>query len=112
MMVLVDLLCYFYYFFPHFIFIEADCCKDVNKVNTSIKLPLRIKVKSSNEKIISFFETILKETDLIYDYFIKKFDSEYIVYEIIYNGTPDVFLKSMDKKKLNFDIQEKDWILR
>ena len=48
----------------------------------------------------------------IYDYFIKKFDNEYIVYEIIYNGTPDVFLESMDKKKLNFDIQEKDWILR
>ena len=89
-----------------------DHWKDVNQVNTSIKLPLRIKVRSSNEKIISVFENILEETDLIYDYFIKKFDNQYIVYEIIYNGTPDIFLKSMSDKKLNFDIQEKDWILK
>ena len=89
-----------------------DHWKNINQVNTSIKLPLRIKVKSSNEKIISIFENTLEEMDLIYDYFIKKFDNEYIFYEIIYNGTPDIFLKSMSEKELNFDIQETDWILK
>ena len=89
-----------------------DYWKDVNQVNTSIKLPLKIKVRSSNEKIISIFENTLEETDLIYDYFINKFDSEYIFYEIIYNGTPNIFLKSMSEKNLDFDIQEKDWILK
>ena len=58
------------------------------------------------------FENILLETDLINDFFINKFDNEYLIYEIIYNGTPDVFLKSMREKKFNFDIREKDWILK
>tara|TARA_B100001027_G_scaffold100673_1_gene69140 strand:+ start:59 stop:1138 length:1080 start_codon:yes stop_codon:yes gene_type:complete len=89
-----------------------DYWKDMNQINTSIKLPLRIKVKSSNEKKISIFENVLEETDLIYDFIIKKFDNKYIIYEIIYNGTPDIFLRSMGEKDLNFDIQEKDWILK
>ena len=89
-----------------------DYWKNINKINTSIRLPLRIKVKSSNEKQIEIFENVLEETDLIYDFFINKFDNQYIIYEIIYNGTPDVFLKSMNQKKLNFNIREKDWVLK
>ncbi len=89
-----------------------DYWKTVNQINTSIKLPLRIKVKSSSEKQIMIFENILEETDLIYDFFINKFDNQYIFYEIIYNGAPDEFLKSMNQKKLNFDIREKDWVLK
>jgi len=89
-----------------------DYWKTVNQINTSIKLPLSIKVKSSNEKKISIFENVLEETDLIYDFFINKFDNKYIIYEITYNGSPDIFLKSMDEKNLSFDIREKDWILK
>ena len=89
-----------------------DYWKTINLINTSIKLPLRIKIKSSKEKQIKFFENVLEETDLIYNFFINKFDNQYIIYEIIYNGSPDVFLKSMSEKKLNFDIQEKDWVLK
>ena len=89
-----------------------DYWKTINKINTSIRLPLRVKVKSSNEKQIEIFENVLEETDLIYDFFINKFDNQYIIYEIIYNGTPDVFLKSMNQKKLNFNIREKDWVLK
>ena len=89
-----------------------DYWKTINLINTSIKLPLRIKIKSSKEKQIKFFENVLEETDLIYNFFINKFDNQYIIYEIIYNGSPDFFLKSMSEKKLNFDIQEKDWVLK
>ena len=89
-----------------------DYWKTINQINTSIKLPLRIKIKSSSEKQIKVFENVLEETDLIYDFFINKFDNQYIIYEIIYNGSPDVFLKSMIEKKLNFDIREKDWVLK
>ena len=89
-----------------------DYWKDINQINTSIKLPLRIKIKSFNEKKIAIFENIVEETDLIYNFSISKFDNEYIIYEIIYNGSPDVFLKSMSEKNLNFDIREKDWILK
>ena len=89
-----------------------DYWKTINQINTSIKLPLRIKVNSSDEKKIAFFENILEETDLIYDFFINKFDNKHIIYEIIYNGSPNFFLKSMSEKNLNFDIQEKDWVLK
>ena len=89
-----------------------DHWKTINQINTSIKLPLRIKVQSSNEKKIKIFENVLKDTDLIYDFFISKFDNQYIVYEIIFNGSPDIFLKSMSEKKLNFDFREKDWVLK
>jgi hypothetical protein len=89
-----------------------DYWKSINQINTSIKLPLRIKVNSSDEKKITIFENILEETDLIYNFFISKFDNEYIIYEIVYNGSPNFFLKSMTEKNLNFDIQEKDWVLK
>jgi len=89
-----------------------DHWKTINQINTSIKLPLRIKVQSSSEKKIKIFENVLKETDLIYDFFINKFDNQYIVYEIIFNGSPDIFLKMMSEKKLNFDFREKDWVLK
>ena len=89
-----------------------DHWKNINQINTSIRLPLRIKVKSSNEKMINNFEKILEETDLIYDYYINKFNKNYIIYQVIYNGTPNFFLKSMKKENLNFDIQNRDWILK
>ena len=88
-----------------------DYWKDINQINTSIKLPLRIKIKSFDERKIAIFENIIEETDLIYNFSISKFDNQYIIYEIIYNGSPDIFLKSMSEKNLKFDIREKDWIL-
>ena len=92
--------------------IYEDHWKNHNKINTSIKLPHRIKVESSNDSKIDNFEKILNETDLIYDFSIKKFDKNFIIYEIIYNGLPDFFLKSMRENNFTFDIQNKDWILK
>ena len=68
-----------------------DYWKSINQINTSIKLPLSIKVNSSDEKKISIFENVLEETDLVYDFFINKFDNKYIIYEIVYNGSPNFF---------------------
>ena len=92
--------------------IYEDLWKDYNQINTSIKLPLRIKVDSSNDSKIDNFEKILNETDLIYDFSISKFDKNFIIYEIIYNGLPDFFLKSMKENNFTFDIQNKVWLLR
>ena len=89
-----------------------DYWREINQINTSIKLPLRIKVESSNDNKIDKFEKILNETDLIYDFSINKFDKNFIIYEIIYNGLPDFFLKSMKENNFTFDIQNKDWILK
>ena len=61
---------------------------------------------------ISNFEKILNETDLIYDFYISKFDKDFIYYQIIFNGTPNNFLKSMNENNYNFDTQNKIWILK
>ncbi len=89
-----------------------DYWKNVNLINTSIKLPIKIKVDISDEEKINKFENTLDEADLIYDYFIKRFDNNFIIYDITYNGPPDTFLKSMSEKDFIFDIQEKEWILK
>ena len=89
-----------------------DYWKNFNRINTSIKLPIFIKVDSKKIKKISKFEKILKETDLVYDYNISKIDKNFLYYKIIFNGTSTVFLKTMNIYNYNFDTQNKLWILR
>ncbi len=89
-----------------------DYWKNLNQVNTSIRLNLNIKINSLNNTKISNFEKTLNETDLIYDFFITKFDNNYIYYQIIYNGTPDNFLKSMGYNNYQFNTQNKIWELK
>ncbi len=91
--------------------VYEDYWKNFNQINTSIKLPLSIKIKNTNNSKISNFEKNLKNIDLIYDFHISKFDTNFIYYQIIFNGTPDNFLKSMGNYNYNFDTQNKFWIL-
>ena len=89
-----------------------DYWKNFNQINTSIKLPIFFKVNSIDNLKVSRLENTLDEINLIYDYFILKFDKDFTYYQIIYNGTPDIFLKSMEKQNFNFDTQNKIWVLK
>ena len=88
-----------------------DYWKEVNQINTSIKFPLNIQVKNRDKNKILNFEKNLNDIDLIYDYYITKFDSDFTYYQIIFNGAPNIFLKKMKEKNLNFDTQNKIWSL-
>jgi len=92
--------------------IYEDYWKNLNQINTSIKLPISIKLSNNDYSKILEFEKILNETDLIYNFFIYKFDQKHTYYQIIFNGTPSVFLKSMKNNNYNFDTQNKIWVLR
>ena len=92
--------------------IYEDLWKKQNEINTSIKLPLIIKIDNQNLSVSLKIENIFKEIDLISYYSIKKFDKDYIYYEIIFNGTPQNFIKIMNDRNYNFDIQNKIWILK
>ena len=92
--------------------IYEDYWKNSNIINTSIKLALNIQVSNKDNKKISNFEKKLNETNLINDYFISRFDKDFVYYRIIYNGTPNNFLKSMDDVGYNFNTQNKFWILK
>jgi len=92
--------------------IYEDYWKNYNQINTSLKLTLNVKVNNDDNFKISNFEKILDEMDLIYDFFISKFDKEYTHYQIVFNGTPTIFLKKMSDKNYNFNTQNKNWILQ
>ena len=92
--------------------IYEDFWKDYNLINTSIKLPLSIRVESKNFILQSKFEKTLDEVDLINNYSIRKFNKDHIFYEIIFNGTHKNFINIMKDKNYNFDTQKKIWIMR
>ena len=92
--------------------IYEDYWKNLNQINTSLKLMINIKIKNNDNLKISNFEKTLNETDLIYNYFISKFDNKFTYYQIIFNGTPNIFLKNMNDNNYNFDTQNKIWVLK
>ena len=92
--------------------IYEDYWKDNNQINTSIKLPINVTINTNDNKKISNFEKILSELDLIYDFYIIKFDKDYIYYQIIFNSTPNNFLKTMRDYNFDFDTQNKIWLLK
>ena len=69
-------------------------------------------VENNNNMKLSSFEKTIEKTDSIYDYNIFMLNKDYTQYQIIFNGTSDVFLKNMKEKNYNFDTQNKVWILK
>ena len=57
-------------------------------------------------------EKKLANIDLIYDFYILKFNNKNNIYKIIFNGSPDKFLKIMNNNNYEFDIQNQIWTLR
>jgi len=86
--------------------------KSKNEINTSVKLPLTISINNDDNSKVSKFELILSNIDLIYDFNIYKFDNKNNIYKIIFNGSPDFFLKIMKDKNYEFDTQNQIWSLR
>jgi len=89
-----------------------DTWKEYNQINTSIKLPLVIRVDYQDFKKITNFEKILNELDLVNYFSIQKFSKKDIFYEIIFNGTPNDFINLMKTKNYLFNTEKKIWILK
>ena len=88
-----------------------DNWKKLNEINTSIKLPIIIKIKNGNLKKSKNFELSLNEIDLVSDYSIQKFNKEFIFYEVLFNGTVQNFINIMKNKKYNLNTQKKVWMI-
>ena len=86
--------------------------KSKNEINTSVKLALTASVNNNDYSKISKFENVMNSLDLIYDFYIYKFDNKNNFYKIIFNGSPDYFLRIMKKNNYEFDIQNKIWIIK
>ncbi len=92
--------------------VYEDHWKKINQINTSIKLVLNIKISNKSSEILSDFEKNLNNLDLINYFFITKFDKDYTYYQVIFNGTPSTFLKTMEERNYIFNTQNKIWSIR
>ena len=88
-----------------------DTWKKLNEINTSIKVPVTIKIKNDDLKKSNNFELFLNEIDMVSDYSIEKFDKEFIFYEVLFNGTVQNFINIMKNEKYNLNIQKKVWMI-
>ncbi len=84
-----------------------DTWKKLNEINTSIKVPIRIKIKNDDLKKSNNFELFLNEIDMVSDYSVQKFNKEFIFYEVLFNGTVQNFINIMKNKKYNLNTQKK-----
>ena len=89
-----------------------DQWKKNNEINTSIKLPITISIDSKKNKKIIKLERALDSMDLISKVNILSFNSESIHYKITYNGTPNIFLNDMRKRKLELEMKNNIWIIK
>jgi len=92
--------------------IYEDFWKEQNIINTSIKLPISIQLDAKNYDLSSKFEEILNEIDLVSNFSIISFNKDFIIYELIFNGTRKNFINIMQEQNFNFDTQNKVWILK
>ena len=88
-----------------------DNWKKLNEINTSIKLPIVIKFKNNDVRKTMQFEAVLNDTELVNDFFIKRFDKEFVFYEILFNGSVQNFINIMQNKDYNLNTQKKVWTM-
>jgi len=88
-----------------------DTWKKLNEINTSIKVPIIIKIKNDDLKKSINFELFLEEIDLVSDYSILRFNREFVFYEVLFNGTIQNFINIMKNKKYNLNTQKKVWMI-
>ena len=92
--------------------IYEDQWKKNNEINTSIKLPITILVNSKNYKQIAEIENAIENIDLISEFYTLKFDSQNILFKIIYNGSPNFFLNDMSKQNLDLIMINNVWKIK
>ena len=88
-----------------------DKWKIINKINTSISIPIKISVKNSNFIISEKLENILNQSDFVYEYEIEKISSEDIIYKIIYNNNPEKFLNTLKVNDININSSSDIWYI-
>ncbi len=88
-----------------------DKWKLINKINTSITIPVKISIKNSNFIKSDKLENILNQSDFVYEYEIEKMNSKEIIYKIIYNNNPEKFLNTLKLNDININSSSDVWYI-
>jgi len=89
-----------------------DEWKKNNEINTSIKLPLTISIKSTDYKKIIYLEEVLTGIDLISNFYILNFNNKLTQYRIIYNGSPKTFFNDMNNRYFDLVMENNIWTVK
>ena len=92
--------------------IYEDKWKLINKINTSITIPIKISINNSNYITTDKLESLLNQSDFVYEYEIERISSNEIVYRIIYNSTPNKFLNTLKANGININSSNDIWKLK
>ena len=87
-----------------------DLWKKNNQINTSIKLSLQIFFPNSEFKKIKDFEKKLNEIELVNSFSIKEFNLKQNIYEIIYNGSPDILMSKFTDHNIPLIYKNERWV--
>ena len=93
-------------------YLYEDEWKKNNEINTSIKLPLTISIKSTDYKKIIYLEEVLTSIDLISNFYILKFNNKFTQYRIIYNGSPKTFFNDMNNRYFHLVMENNIWTVK
>ena len=89
-----------------------DKWKLINKINTSIIIPIKISITNSNYLISDKLENLLIKSDFVYEYEIEKINSKEIIYRIIYNSNPDKFINYLNVNGININSSSNIWKIK
>ena len=92
--------------------IYEDEWKKNNEINTSIKLPLTISIKSKDYKKIVYLEEVLTNIDLISNFYILKFNNKFTQYKIVYNGSPKAFFNDLNNRYFDVVMENNVWTVK
>ena len=92
--------------------IYEDEWKKNNEINTSIKLPFTISIKSKDYDEIVRLEEALTNIDLISSFYILNFNSSHTQYKIIYNGSPKTFFSDMRNRNFDLITENNAWTIK
>ena len=89
-----------------------DLWKSNNLINTSLKVPINLQLDSKDTLKIVNLEKEINKIDLVYEYYVTNISSNNINYKIIFNGSPNQFLKIMRDKNIKIDIENEIWKIK
>ncbi len=89
-----------------------DKWKSLNKINTSIELPVKLAIESENTLLSEKLENNLSSIDLISNYKIEVFNNKEIIYKIIFNGHPNKLIEIMLLLGFKVDTSSNVWKIR
>jgi len=92
--------------------IYEDYWKELNIINTSIKLPITISLSSKDLRKIKLFENLIKNLDLISNSYVLTFNSEKTYYKIIYNGAPRKLINVIKNSGLEVENDNESWNIK